>query len=279
MHRLPRARTVAGVPAADLDLQLDLFADASPSWGDCVYDVDADTTVFLTGVSTDLTRAAGPAHRHLGLLVTPASGLQAQIGRYRLWAADNGCFAETPARPFRPAAFLRWLAALPREGCLFAVAPDVVGDAAATLARSQPMLPRIRDLGFPVAVVAQDGLEHIDRAGDLDWTGFDALFIGGSTEWKLSQAAADLARRARDRGLWTHMGRVNSYRRLRAAASTGFDSVDGTYLAYGPQVNGPRLMDWLDRLPQERFPADQQHRFRWVAAGPAASGSAARVAS
>ena len=57
------------------------------------------------------------------------------------------------------------------------------------------------------------------------------------------------------------MGRVNSYKRLKAAAGFGYDSVDGTYLGYGPLVNGPKLLDWLIRLPGEPFEAFQEHRF------------------
>jgi hypothetical protein len=106
------------------------------------------------------------------------------------------------------------------------------------------MLPRIRALGYPAALVAQDGLEHLD----IDWTAFDALFLGASTAWKLGPAAADLTARAREHGLTTHMGRVNSLRRLRYAASIGAQSVDGTYLAYGPQRNLPTLLRWLEQL-------------------------------
>jgi hypothetical protein len=42
------------------------------------------------------------------------------------------------------------------------------------------------------------------------------------------------------------MGRVNSLRRLRYAADIGCDSVDGTYLAFGPDQNLPTLLTWID---------------------------------
>ncbi len=44
------------------------------------------------------------------------------------------------------------------------------------------------------------------------------------------------------------MGRVNSYRRLAYAQSIGCHSADGTYLKYGPDLNLPRLLRWLDLL-------------------------------
>jgi hypothetical protein len=74
--------------------------------------------------------------------------------------------------------------------CLFATAPDVVGDAQATLRRAY-MLGWIRYAGLPAALVAQDGLEHLATP----WDDFDALFLGGSTAWKLGPAARALSAR------------------------------------------------------------------------------------
>ena len=45
-----------------------------------------------------------------------------------------------------------------------------------------------------------------------------------------------------------HCGRVNSWRRLRACAVSGVDSVDGTYLKFGPDANWPTLTAWLDAV-------------------------------
>lgn len=109
-----------------------------------------------------------------------------------------------------------------------------------TLARSAPHLPAIRTLGYPAALVAQDGLEHLD----VPWDDFDALFIGGSTEWKLGKAAARLVAEAKRRGKHVHMGRVNSRRRWSYAEHIGCDSVDGTFLAFGPDANLRRLQVW-----------------------------------
>lgn len=161
------------------------------------------------------------------------------------WAADNGRYA-SPA-DYTDAGFLAWLATMPAESCLFATAPDVVGDAAATLALSAPMFAPIRAAGYRVAFVAQDGLEALP----VPWDDFDALFIGGSTEWKLGEAAHELAAEAKRRGKWLHMGRVNSLRRMRLAHAMGCDSVDGTFLRFGPDVLLPRLLGWLDAVSRE----------------------------
>ncbi len=49
----------------------------------------------------------------------------------------------------------------------------------------------------------------LPRWPDRTWHRLDALFVGGSTYFKLGPTAAGLVREAKRRGLWTHMGRVN----------------------------------------------------------------------
>lgn len=137
-----------------------------------------------------------------------------------------------------------WLNKHPAEGCLFAVAPDVVGDAEATLAEGATWLPRIRAAGYPVALVGQNGLERLD----VPWDSFDVFFIGGDTEWKLGPAARQLAAEAKARGKRVHMGRVNTWNRMQYAHEIGCDTVDGTLLVFGADGNMPRLMKWLSRL-------------------------------
>jgi hypothetical protein len=160
------------------------------------------------------------------------------------WAADTGCFA-APEK-YTDDGYLAWLAerAGAADRCVFATAPDVVADAEATLARSEPMYERIRALGYRVALVAQDGLEGLV----VPWDRFDALFIGGTTEWKLGEAAVALVSEAKRRGKWVHMGRVNSYRRMRLAESIGCDSADGTYMKFGPDINEPKARRWMEHI-------------------------------
>ena len=158
-----------------------------------------------------------------------------------LWAADNGCFTHPDLNVEK---YLAWLAALRqyRETCLFATAPDVVGDASETWKRSKDVLPEIRALGYPAALVAQDGIED----EPIDWAAFDCLFVGGSTEWKLSTNTHWLCREAIKEGKWVHMGRVNSFRRTLQARFAGCHSVDGTALAFAPDRRLEQLERWLD---------------------------------
>lgn len=168
---------------------------------------------------------SGVVRPDMPAMLQPGMGNLPPVGQP--WAADNGRFSAP--QTYSDDRYLGWLAKRPhQDACLFATAPDVVGDAAATLALSGPMFARIRALGYRVALVAQDGLERLT----VPWSSFDALFIGGTTEWKLSEAAASLVREAKRRGKWVHMGRVNSLRRLRFAQSIGCDSADGTYLRF-----------------------------------------------
>ena len=197
--------------------------------------------IYLSGVCPPELRAVLPA-RDLGLMWTPRSWAPGQQVPGVTWAADNGCF--TLGDRFDPAAWLSWLGARDPHGCLFAVAPDVVGDAAGTLARSAPYYELIRAAGFRAAFVLQDGQEHLP----VPWDQVDAVFIGGTTAWKLGGGACRLAYEAKDRGVWVHMGRVNSAKRLRRAAVMGCDSADGTFLRWAPRENVPRMRAWLAAL-------------------------------
>lgn len=197
----------------------------------------------------------------LGFIDTPAQGNKRPEGVE--WCADNGCFND---KAFSYSTWWAWLEAnaAHADTCVFATAPDVVGDATATIERSRPWLPKIRALGYPAAFVAQDGLEHLH----VPWDEFDVLFIGGTTEWKLGAYVRTLVSEAKARGVHVHMGRVNSLRRFRYAEAIGCDSVDGTYLTFGPDENLPKLMHWVDVVgSQEDLFAIDGDRFRWGSHG------------
>jgi hypothetical protein len=143
------------------------------------------------------------------------------------WAADNDCFNEN----FSPRPFVEWLATLtdfaPR--CLFVVAPDVVGDAKATLSRFPHWHKSLKGLGFPVAPALQDGI----TSEMVPWDALDAVFVGGTTEWKMSQEVIALLVEAGERGLWRHIGRVNSKKRMYHFWDFA-ESFDGTGFAIEP---------------------------------------------
>lgn len=194
--------------------------------------------IFYANPSTDEIRDAMSAGR-LGCIVTPHQGNVTFPDEWDV-IADNGCFSGR----WNHSAWFRWLLDLPR--CVrFVVAPDVFhpdGTPAHddTLDRWRTYGPLIQRHGFAPAFVCQVGARP-DNLPDAP-----VLFLGGTTDWKLGPEAWAITRHAKTEGRWVHMGRVNSKRRLDTARAMGCDSVDGTYLTYGPDVNLPRLLSWLD---------------------------------
>lgn len=163
-----------------------------------------------------------------GHILTPSSGA-VSIPDGAVWCADSGVFTGV----FEPERFFSWLESMRIYAgkCVFVAVPDSVSNAVETLYKYRWWAWRIKDLGYPVAYVAQDGAESLPFPPE-----YDALFIGGSTEWKLSPAADACILRAQERGAWVHIGRVNSQKRIRHFQLVGADSCDGTTITYEPDV-------------------------------------------
>jgi len=192
--------------------------------------------------------------RGVGMMCQPGNYSPERASEWQPWAADNGCFAATWSPP-------RWLAYLDRyagtPGNLFAVVPDVVGDAEATRALWPTWAPAVTSRGYRPAYVLQDG----EDGSGVPWSDQPAIFIGGTTAYKVG-AARPVVAEAKRRGLHVHMGRVNSLRRLRLAVDFGCDTADGTFLAFGPDINTPRLCRMLDALGAGRqLNLFQDHRY------------------
>jgi hypothetical protein len=186
-----------------------------------------------------------PRSEAVGHLIVPrqwnlADSLDLQPGR---WAMDNGAFSG-----FDEGAFVRMLERFDGiPGCLFVTAPDVVADAAATLARWPFWARLIRGLGHRPALVAQDGL----TPGRVPWEEMGALFIGGSTAYKEGPQAATLIGLAKARGIWVHVGRVNGRRRYELMQRAGADSLDGTGFSMFPDTNIPKVDEWKEQIQQQ----------------------------
>lgn len=196
--------------------------------------------MYFANPTGDKTVHAAMAAGVLGFIDTPMQKNHRPVGVK--WCADNGCFG----KGFTEAHWSNWLQqnATNAGNCAFATAPDVVGDAAATLERSRPWLPKIRALGYRAAFVAQDGQPCVP----LLWDEFDVLFIGGSDEYKLGTHARQITHEAARLGTPVHMGRVNSLKRYRYAEAIGCSSADGTILKHGPSINLLRVLGWYRDL-------------------------------
>lgn len=186
-----------------------------------------------------------PRSETVGHLIVPRQNpardaLDLHPGR---WAMDNGAFSG-----FDAGAFMRMLQRFQgKPGCLFVVAPDVVFDAAATLDNWTFWAPIVRAAGYPVAFVAQNGLQ----AEDVPWGEFAALFVGGDDAYKEGEEARSLCAYAKARGVWVHWGRVNGKRRYALALQAGVDSIDGTGFTWYPDTRIPMVDEWDKQIQQQ----------------------------
>lgn len=137
-------------------------------------------------------------------------------------AADNGGFKKLDIAAY--------LALLEREQhqidmFRFVAVPDIVTSARRTLELFEYWKHKL--YRWPLALVAQDGQEHLP----IPWGEIAAIFIGGSTQWKMSKHAADIVKTAKAMEKWVHVGRVNDPVRWIHFENLGADSVDGTGIA------------------------------------------------
>lgn len=201
--------------------------------------------LFIYGNPKRLRRSESP---WLGHLVHPKqrNKLDGIFAYNRPWAADNGAFSD-----FCPDSFIRMLGELrefKRRDGLWIACPDVVGDAAATRKRYTEWAPQIKEYGHRVAYVSQDGVLKTE----VPWDDFSCLFLGGTNDFKLGDEGREITRQAKSRGKWVHMGRVNSRKRARYAASIGCNSIDGSSYHMFPEVHIPKAEAYLQEINDER---------------------------
>lgn len=134
------------------------------------------------------------------------------------FAIDNGAYAGFDAGKFER---LLTRQAEHKANCLFVVPPDVVGSARRTLECFDVWYPLVSQ--WPIGLAMQDGMEDFD----IDWGLIAAVFIGGSTEWKMSDAAADIVKAAKIIGKHVHIGRITTPNRFKYFEDLGADTCDG----------------------------------------------------
>lgn len=154
-------------------------------------------------------------------LLTPLTRFSRQRKEDR-FAIDNGAYSNFDAQGF--------LSLLKREEhaknlCRFVACPDIVGSAIRTCEAFEYWESII--FSWPLALVCQDGQENIH----IPWGKIQAVFIGGSTEWKMGKHAAAIVKAANVMGKWCHVGRVNTPGRFEYFETLGADSIDGSGLA------------------------------------------------
>jgi len=139
------------------------------------------------------------------------------------FAIDNGAFSVFHAKGFQSLIRRNFEH---RANCLFVTVPDIVGCARRTLEIWRHRNGIVNG-GFPLALVAQNGIEDMD----IPWEYMHAVFIGGTDPWKDSRAVMDIVKTAKILGKHVHVGRVNTVKRYRLFAAAGADTCDGSGVA------------------------------------------------
>lgn len=174
--------------------------------------------LVLLDTSHDLDACAEELGCEVGQLMTPLTGFRLRDPN-RPWAIDNGAFARFDAKAFAGRLHRH---DEHRDKCLFVTAPDVVGSARRTLELFDHFKHELD--GWKIALAMQDGQEDLP----IPWSEIAAIFVGGSTAWKVSDCAAQCIKAAQALGKWVHVGRVNEPKRFEHFEKLGVDSVDGT---------------------------------------------------
>tara|TARA_R110000851_G_scaffold293981_1_gene448600 strand:+ start:88 stop:690 length:603 start_codon:yes stop_codon:yes gene_type:complete len=132
------------------------------------------------------------------------------------YGLDNGCF-----KRFKEKTWLKMLDEAREHKPKFVCMPDIVCDAVRTFDLFDAFEQQTE--GLPRALVLQDGI------GDhrIDWNKLDAVFVGGSDNFKISQEAFNTCRTAKMLGKWVHVGRVNTAPRVKNWLGLA-DSIDGS---------------------------------------------------
>jgi hypothetical protein len=156
------------------------------------------------------------------LLLSPMSWSMKTAGLP--FALDNGAWsAFQQGRPIDLDAFERAVECV-GPAADWTVAPDIVAGGLRSLDLTEPWLHTLRHLRL-VLIAVQDGMVPRDIQ-PLIRPGVD-VFLGGSTEWKLA-TMQQWGEWAATLGVYFHVARVNSVRRIRMAHRAGAHSIDGS---------------------------------------------------
>lgn len=162
----------------------------------------------------------------------PNIQLRTPLTRYKKrpglpWVLDNGaytCFDEKT-----------WLnmagEAIMDPNCIWFAMPDEVGDHAQTMTLFHKYSAVLEhkfscSIAHKTAFVIQDGCT-IDS---VPWGEITAVFLGGTTRFKMSHNAYKILEEAAKKNKWIHIGRVNTPDRVTHFYDIA-DSIDGSGLA------------------------------------------------
>jgi hypothetical protein len=177
---------------------------------------------YASRTGTQRNLAALRAHGW-GLLVSRAGAWRTE--GFANYVLDNGAWSDFQAgRDFDGDAFERLIDKLGARA-RWIVLPDIVAGGLKSLELSLRWTNRCLSICPAVLIAVQDGMTESDVAPYVGRS--IGVFLGGSTEWKIRNMAPWGAF-CRSRGIYYHVARVNTGKRMAMAVAAGADSVDGT---------------------------------------------------
>jgi hypothetical protein len=153
---------------------------------------------------------------NLGNLLSPPRWMNAPGA----WALDNGAYiAFKNGTSWDEKQFFKLLDKIDfhKNRPEWVLCPDVVGSKEGTLLLWEKYSPLLLNTGLKIAFAVQDGMTPADVPESAS-----LVFVGGSTQWKWTHYHIFC------RSFPTHVGRVNTYKRLWQCHHAGAQSIDGT---------------------------------------------------
>lgn len=187
---------------------------------------------LIDGSSVRLAERRSQANELIaGQLLTP-------LTRYRrcedVFGIDNGGFTGAKIEGFTKLIKNNFEF---RKQCLFAAVPDKVENHKETLAMWGDY-HHIAD-GYKKAFVIQDGFD--------EWpSNADAIFLGGSTNFKDSYEAQQIVECALNNNMHVHIGRVNTFQRFYNFHCIGAHTCDGSGVSIYDDML-PKLKELISR--------------------------------
>lgn len=181
--------------------------------------------LVTTGMKAHVNRVNNSNDFKYGCLVTPRC--KSSITRTNgIIGVDNDRFNDNS---YTDTAFMKLLIYLVnfsgKDRIKFVSAPDIPFNAEGTFRDFYKWHTVIKEIfKLPIALVTQDGM----TVKSIDWDRLDAVFIGGTTEYKMSQDSINIIKKAKSLKKWVHIGRVNTPPRFTFFKMLDVDSIDGT---------------------------------------------------
>lgn len=163
------------------------------------------------------------------------------------WILDNGQYRDK----WTWALWWYFLMAMSpfKKTCLGVPAPDKLADVVMTLHYFKVYSGIIKEFGYPVALVTQDGM----TPEMIPWHLVDCLFVGGSNYHKRGMEATVLISEAKRHGIWVHVGRVQAGSTMLTHWPEA-DSFDGTTLIKHPTQQIGSIISGVTKIRNGKVP-------------------------